>query len=70
MQNDVKDFLEPTERAAEGDENSATFQFWHEKSVMFVAVVTTLRGFKTHRRSKGKSLKTNGQLDVDLIYRS
>ena len=45
MQFDVKDFLEPTERAAEEDDNSITFQFWNGKSIRFVALVTTLKGF-------------------------
>ena len=73
MQNHVKDFLEPMERAARGDENSITFQFWNGKPIRFVAVVTTLKGFKlwTQHLSKGKRLKqTNGHLDVDLLYQS
>ena len=73
MQYDVKHLLEPTERAAKGDESSITFQLWNGRSIRFVAVVTTLKGFKvwTQHRSKGKPLKeSNGQFDVDLTCQS
>ena len=68
-----KTFLEQKERAAKGDENSITFQLWNGKSIWFIAVVTTLKGFKvwTQHRSKENPLKqSHGHLDVDLTYES
>ena len=38
-------FLEQTERAAKGDENSTTFRLWNGKCFGF-AVATTLTGFE------------------------
>ena len=73
MQYDVKDFLKPKERAAKGDEKFDYLPTLEWKMYWFVAAVTTLKGFKmwTQDLSKGKPLKqTNGQLDVDLTYRS
>ena len=69
MQYDVKDFLVPKEGATKGAENSITLQLWNGKTISFVAVVTTLKGFEvwTQHRNKGKPLKqTNGQLYFDL----
>ena len=59
MQIDVKNFLEPTERAAKGDGNSLTFKLWKCKSIRFVAIVTNIKGFKvwTQYRGKGKPIK-------------
>ena len=57
MHFDVKDFLEPRERAAKEDDNSITIQHWNCKSNRFVAVVTALK-------------EPNIDLDVDLTYRS
>ena len=66
----LKKFLEPTEEAGKGHENSIAFRLWNGKSIRFVAVVTTLKGFKvwTQRRSKGKPLKRTMVISMLILH--
>ena len=49
-----KRFFEAEITSSKGDENLITFKLWNGKSIDFVAVVTTLKGFKVWTQHNSK----------------